>query len=393
MAEVIQFNCPVCGTLLRLPLAMASERGPCPHCQREIIAPDPLRGIGAFEIPVPPPPREIEPFRPFLESPPEATTVAEDSPPPPQLESAATRAPSPRSVLALSCLLTGAVALALGFTLGVRSKPKSAEAPPVTAPAPLPKTESPPVVSPPLPDPIPIRVKPMIDAPPAQIPPVEKKPETIQVSADAEATLRAFLEAPDWASRSAHVLFPDNVRSAMEAHSHEFPDGPTPFKSIAIKQTQIDENTGNSLSIFFVATEEFPTGIPVAVQQSADGWRVDWQAFVEFRDQLFQKFAEGPSDTNGRFHLIVSPPPPERAANTENEHFVSFLLNAPLNETPQLAFVKKGSGSFVTIQNATAAGGFFTPVLEIAKRKTADGQSYLEIVKVIATDWIPRIDS
>ena len=71
MAEVIQFNCPVCGTLLRLPLALAAERGPCPNCLREIIAPDPFRGIGAYEIPVAMP-EEIEPLRPVAEAPPEA---------------------------------------------------------------------------------------------------------------------------------------------------------------------------------------------------------------------------------------------------------------------------------------------------------------------------------
>lgn len=176
----------------------------------------------------------------------------------------------------------------------------------------------------------------------------------------------------------------------MEAYSHDAPDGPTPFTSIAVKQTQIDEKSGNTLFIFFVSTETFPSGIPVAVQETPGGWLVDWQAFVEFRDQLFQKFADGPADKSGRFHLIVSPPPPERAANTENEHFVSFLLNAPLNKTPQIAFVKKTSEVFATFQSATASGGFFTPVLEVAKRKTADGKSYLEVLGVMATDWKPR---
>lgn len=384
MAEVIQFNCPVCATLLRLPLAMASERGPCPNCQREIMAPDPYRGIGAYEIPVAPPPREIEPFRPFAEAPPEPAPAEEEAPTPEVVQVPVSAKPQ-RAVLVLSCLITGAVALAIGFAMGMRSGEFFMPVPPPLPPV---RTNPPPpaAVKAPEPVPTPVRVKTLIEEPPA----VEKPQEPATVAAAAEAALRAFLEAPDWASRSAYVLYPEKVRSAMEAYSREVPDDPTPFTAIAVKQTQIDEKSGHTLFIFFVSTETFPTGIPVAVQETPGGWLVDWQAFVEFRDQLFQKFVDGPADRTGRFHLIVSPPPAERAANTENEHFVSYLLNAPLNKTPQIAFVKKASEVFETFQTATAVGGFFTPLLEVAKRKTADGKSYLEVLGVPATDWLPR---
>ena len=42
----------------------------------------------------------------------------------------------------------------------------------------------------------------------------------------------------------------------MEAYSHEIPDGPTPFNSVTVKQTQIDEIIGYTLFIFFVSTDD-----------------------------------------------------------------------------------------------------------------------------------------
>lgn len=382
MAEVIQFNCPACGTLLRLPLALASERGPCPSCDKEIMAPDPHKGIGAFEIPARPPAMEIEPFQSFVESPLESAPVVAEPESPPEVAGNTVSAKPQWAVLLLSCLLTGVVAMALGFALGVgASKFFEAEPPPPMPVVPVVTTE----VKAPGTDPVPLRVKPIIDETP-----VLKTPEPTRVSAAAEAALRAFLDAPDWANRSAYVLFPKNVRAAMEAYSHKVPDGPTHYTSISVKQSRIDETSGHTLLVFFVSTEDFPSGIPVAVQETSSGWLVDWQTFIEFRDQLFQQFVDGPADTTGRFHLIVSPPPPERAASTENEHFVSFLINAPLNKSPQLAFLKKSSEALKTFHTATAEGGIFTPVLEMAKRETADGQSYLEIISVAATDWLPR---
>lgn len=348
MAEVIQFNCPSCGTMLRLPLAMAACQGPCPNCGREIVAPDPDRGTGAHEA------------------------VAEVAVPP-------VVAKPRRPIPLFSCLLTGA----LGFALGVISNQHFAQTPPVTPPVKAEKplaTAEPPAPSP-VPAPTPEPVKPV----------VEKSPEPpAKASVTAEISLRAFLDAPDWAARSAYVLFPEKVRGAMEAYSREAPDGPTAFKSVSVKHSYIDEQTGNTLLIFYVATETFPAGIPVAIKETSGGWLVDWQSFVEFRDQLFQKFVDGPADRTGRFHLIATLPPPERAANTGNEHFSSFLLQSPLDAKPQLAFVKKSSEIFATFESATKDGAIFTPLLEVAKRQTADGKSYLEVVKVTATDWLPR---
>jgi hypothetical protein len=331
MAEVIQFNCPSCGTLLRLPLAMAACQGPCPKCDREIVAPDPARGTNAHEAIV-------------------AAVIAKPR----------------RKIAFFPCLLTGAV----GFALGAISTQHFAPTPSVIPPV---KAE-----------------EPWVTAPAAEPAIAKSPPPPAQASAAAETSLRAFLEAPDWAARSAHVLFPEKLRGAMEAYSREAPDGPTAFKSIAVKHSHIDELTGSSLLIFYVATETFPAGIPVAVKETSGGWRVDWQAFVEFRDQLFQKFVDGPADRTGRFHLVATPPPPERAAKTDNEHFSSFLIQSPLDAQPQLGFVKKSSEVFNSFQSATKDGGIFTPVLEMAKRQTADGKSYLEVLKITATDWLPR---
>lgn len=371
MAEVIQFNCPACGTLLRLPLAVAAQQGPCPSCGREIIAPDPGRGIGAHEVPA-----AVAVEVPVLEAAVQAAAALVQVP---------VCGKPQRAILVLSCLLTGAVALTWGFVLGVRSNRYFTRIPPVTAPVnPPPKVEKAMAVpEPPAPEPAP--------APEIVPPKIEKKPEPPgKVSAAAAAALRAFLEAPDWAARSAHVLFPENARGAMEAYSHEVPDGPTAFKSISVKQSYTDEKTGGTLFIFYVMTDMFPDGIPVAVKETAGGWRVDWPAFVEFRDNLFQKFVDGPANKTGSFHLVVTPPPPERGASTENEHFSSFLLKSPLADPRQLAFVKKSSGVAATFQAAAESGGIFTPVLEVAKRQTAGGQSYFEVLKVTATDWLPR---
>lgn len=227
----------------------------------------------------------------------------------------------------------------------------------------------------------------MAEITPAPEPP---KPAPLKTSAVAEAALKAFLDAPDWTTRSAHVLHPETTRLAMEEYSRQVPDGPTPYQSVTIQNSYTDPKTGNTLFIFQVITEQHPTGIPVAVSETPSGWLIDWQTFIEFRDDLFRSFADGPTGKTGRFHLIVSTPLPPRAAKTENEHFSSFLLDPPIPGRQRLAYVRKTAEIHSILTAATQAGAAFTPVLELANRESPDGKSYLEITDIVATDWLPK---
>jgi hypothetical protein len=213
-------------------------------------------------------------------------------------------------------------------------------------------------------------------------------PENIKASAMAETALKAFLDAPDWTTRSAYVLLPEKMRAAMQAYSQESNDGPTPYESISVENSYTDKESGSTLFIFKVTTKQHPQGFPVAVAETKSGWQIDWESFIEFRDDLFKTFVEGPAGKTGRFHLIVSTPPQARATNTENEHFSSFLLDPPLPGRQRMAYVKKTSEIHGRLKQMTE-GGIFTPVLEVAKRTTPDGKSYLEITRIIAEDWLP----
>jgi hypothetical protein len=111
---------------------------------------------------------------------------------------------------------------------------------------------------------------------------------------------------------------------------------------------------------------------------------------VEFRDDLFQSFVDGPADKVGYFHVMVREPSPEQVAPLENKNFTPYLLQAPLADDARMAFVKNGSEAATTLHDQTAGGMSYHPVLEVVKRKTPDKQDYFEILSVQADDWFPR---
>ncbi len=365
MAEVIQFSCPACDTTLRLPLELAGLHGPCPGCSREIIAPDPATNTAASLAPAPSSP----------EPPPEPPQTPE---PAPSLAPASSRA-----VLPLSCALTGVLALAAGYWAGhhfqpTPSQPANQIVHQTAAPAPTPEP----------PKPTPEKKEPAItEKPPAgePSPPVKH----IRVLDAAETALRSFLNAPDWQTRLAHSLFPETTGPAMEARAARRPDGPVPFNSISVSHTQTDVESRDTLLIFQVATPSIPGGIPVAVMESADGWRVDWRAFIEFHDDEFQRFTESPATEARNFHLVVRAHEPEGENAQTNEHYETYLIGSPVPKQETIAYVRRGSAASSTLRDAIDNRGIFTPVLEVAKRTTPDEQTYLEILHVTAPTWRP----
>lgn len=280
-------------------------------------------------------------------------------------------------------LLVAMLAFLAGHLLGSR---QALQVPAAHVPAPSVSTALPAV-----PEPAPVLVKPKI------VPVLEKEvpekdsrktpPQT--TAASAEAALRAFLDAPDWARRAAHVLDAARVRPLMEEYAAAHGEAATPYQSISLRNSQTDPDTGTTLFLFNVTTEKIPGGFPVAVHEATDGWQVDWETFIEFHDDLFKKFVTGPAGKSARFHLFVSQPPPERAAATDNDFFSSYLLKPPMPDRGELAYVRKESDIHVRLESAFQKLTIATPVIEVAKRQTNDGKTYLEIVNIIAEDWMP----
>lgn len=294
----------------------------------------------------------------------------------------------------IGCLLTAVAALALGFFFGNRFKTETPEpfkfppqAPPVTRPV-APQS---PRATPPSPKVNPVPAPPVGTSQSEPPKPVEPKPaaEPPKAIAAAEATLRAFLQAPDWAARSTYVLSPEIVGPKMEAYAKNNSDAATPFRSFTVQFSEIDDTTKSTLLIFEVDSPTAQASLPVAVLETDKGWLVDWESFVEFRDDHFKHFTEGPADLVGEFHVRVTTPPENSEIPSENDNFAGFVLAPPLPNRQKVAFIKKSNSDFARLRAATSGREAFV-VLELTKRSLPDGRSYLEILSIKATNWWPR---
>jgi len=375
MAHVIQFSCPACHILLSVPLQAASQRGPCPHCGCHLIAPDPFSGTQAQLIPrefsTPPAPEppvvRIEAFHTTHNIPPhrpESRPVEQQpaaKPQPPTAPPLTREVPAPTKSTWPITLGVGVLAAILGFAGGFQSAQPAHRIPaPMTAP-----TISHPAI-------------------PPTATPAHPSGNTLAVPKE---ILKAFLAAKDWRSRSAYVLFPERVTKRMESYHATNPDSPTTATRLNVEHCESDPSSELLLVVVRISTAECPAGFTVAVEETPDGWKVDWETFIEFKDMLFDRFVTGGNGDVGNYHLVIQAHP--QSAGREDS--VAYTLTDPVKGTDHSAYVSKGSDAAAALAHLTQDSALATPVLEIVRHVQPDGSATLEIRSVLATSWRPHL--
>lgn len=208
------------------------------------------------------------------------------------------------------------------------------------------------------------------------------------------SVLRAFLSAPGWAARSAHVLPSEQVHQAMAVQASIHGDGPIKTTEIALLQK------GENSHIFLVRTEKIPSGFPVALAKTGDGWLVDWQTFSEFFYDRFKTFAAEPSEDHETFHLLVN-----RGDPGADKDIATFRLNPPMPGREKVAKVRKDSTAYSalgevfkqqekldpeTFEELTRGQGL-PLVVVLSSRGNGNGEASLWIDDVVAVGWGPQV--
>ncbi|MEM9081617.1 MAG: hypothetical protein AAGC74_13095 [Verrucomicrobiota bacterium] len=200
--------------------------------------------------------------------------------------------------------------------------------------------------------------------------------------------LNAFLAAPTWNTRIHHSLHPERVGVLMKKYYLSNPDEPIIPTSIRYQHSETDEATDTTFYVFHLTTEQAEAGFPVAIEETEYGYKVDWEAFVEFKDNLFQQFAQNPQPgTSGQFHVIVRKTHYFDKDFPEIENLTPYRIDPPIPDQDKTAFVNNATPVGNEIGSKVDWGSPFTPLIELTWRESEAGTAYLEITKIIFENW------
>ncbi len=205
-------------------------------------------------------------------------------------------------------------------------------------------------------------------------------------------TLRNFFKAKTWRERYGLSLPSDSLRKDMEAYYRGGGDGPISPTSITFTTSQPAADAKYSIFLFHVTFPDIPEGFPVSVEQTADGNRVDWRPFAEFKDRALKRFFAKYTETPGVFRVKF-----ERThyfdkdvPNLEQKY--CFRVSAPIFGDDGFAFVDRDDQTV-----APKLGDYLTWQLthyvsaKLKWVKDSRGRQHVELVDIVAPSWRTEI--
>ncbi len=218
-------------------------------------------------------------------------------------------------------------------------------------------------------------------------------PKVIGVPDEAREGLHGlvnFLAAGSWGDRVNFSMLPEQVAEKGKAYYASNPDGPIDVDEIHYLRHETNPQVGSGTHCVFVLfSRAWDEGIPVMVEVDANGARVDWLTFVEFKDSMLRQFMGRPQMTGRwRFHVSMrrchyfDDDVPD--ADTKD----CFEIAPPMPGSPSLyAFTDRAS------QLARSLAGTITwdkqvtyGIVELEWRQTA-GKSWIELTAVPQLNW------
>jgi hypothetical protein len=218
----------------------------------------------------------------------------------------------------------------------------------------------------------------------------DDKPVFIKASAEAKPaaeTLNKFFRAKTWQDRLVLTQPQEKVRPLMERYYAVNPDGPVRVSSIELIRHEKTPEIGTPLCVFQVSGPDLTEPLPVMVEASPDGWKVDWLTFTEFKDKLLLRYLQKWQDEPARFHVMARRTHyfDEDVPNLDKKH--CFELMPPTPGYSGYAFVPKGTP---LAQNLDRTIGWevanLAAVVELRWRKQ-DRYQWVEITAVPQLNW------
>ncbi|MGI9240169.1 MAG: hypothetical protein ACR2RV_05180, partial [Verrucomicrobiales bacterium] len=221
---------------------------------------------------------------------------------------------------------------------------------------------------------------------PAAVTQDQPQPGGTSSSADAaRAVLDKALAAGSVDELAKLVLTPERVRPKMERYYGG--RSPALLGTSIIYETSMPLPDSERLNhTFFVSTEQQPMRFPIAIEETAEGMKLDWESFIELHDDLLGKFIAAPQSDERTFHLIL-----------ERRHFFGsdvpelgskdcFRISTPIPGSEAYAFVEKDTPT-ATVCKPFEWDRLCFPIATLRWTTPPGGKPYLEITKIVQTSW------
>lgn len=210
-------------------------------------------------------------------------------------------------------------------------------------------------------------------------------PEKAKPAAEA---LRKFLAATTLEERLRHTLGADTMQPLMERYYARSQEGAVAVDRIQFLRLEPNPEVGSGSHCIFSLenkTWEFP--IPVMLEEQADGYKVDWLAFVEFKDRLLERFFKSYQEGSIRAHVGIMRHHYFEGDVPNSDRKDAFRITpAPPNTFQAYAFVDKDSTFAEQMRKRLPWDNIAWAIVDLEWKKLGD-QQWVELTAMPQTHW------
>jgi hypothetical protein len=213
--------------------------------------------------------------------------------------------------------------------------------------------------------------------------------EVTEEAKPAAEALKKFLQADSLQERLKYTLASDLMRPIMERYYGNNPDGPVLVDAMAmVRYDPKPQIGGGAHAVFGLESKTWEYPVPVMLEMSGGGFKVDWLSFVEFKDRLLEKFLQGYQDGAARFHVGMTrthyfeDKVPNASANKD-----AFRISpAPPNPFSSVVFVDRESDLGRELRDKIPWGAQVWAIVELEWAKLGT-QSWVNLSAVPQLNW------
>ncbi|MGK0185805.1 MAG: hypothetical protein ACI9R3_001588 [Verrucomicrobiales bacterium] len=175
--------------------------------------------------------------------------------------------------------------------------------------------------------------------------------------------------------------------------------GITPSEALAIELVNAGTVPGTDRNAYLlkVISADHPEGFPVSIEQTSDGYKVDWEAYIQCKDRLLEKFYTAQPSIPESFYVTLKRShhfAPEGSGNASAlNNKLCFKVSSPLPTDPsQYAYADSNSVVGREMEARIKWNKVYFPVVEL-EWVPSDGQhsGYMRISGFVRDTWrIPR---
>jgi len=206
----------------------------------------------------------------------------------------------------------------------------------------------------------------------------------------AAEALKKFLSASNWREGLAFIQLPSGMERKVQQYYTANPDGPVEVDEIEYYHHNENPQVGKGVHVVFVLRSrawQFPMGVPVMVEVHNNEARVDWLTFVEFKDDLLNRFLTSYMEGPVRFHVGIRRTHYFEDDVPEKENMHAFEVAPPMGNCRGYVFVPKETPLARSLANTLSWDKDLSlGVVELQWRRTG-GQKWIEMTALPQLNW------